>query len=144
VRRHATLGALFGAGGRKVPLVTPALTRGAPDEIGGRGPKAWLRRLRRAEFGQQDKCLGLAELVAAIRADRPHFPPTDFTLHVTELTLAIQAAGPDGASHTPGTRFAPLPRPPGATVPRYADWTRPGPVPRLLSGLIGGLGARRS
>ncbi len=144
VRRHATLGALFGAGGRKVPLATTALTEGAPDEIAGRGPKAWLRRLRRAEFGQQDKCLGLAELVAAIRADRPHFPPPDFTLHVTELTLAIQAAGPDGSSYTPGTRFAPLPRPPDATVPRYADWTRPGPVPRLLSGLIGGLGARRS
>lgn len=145
VRRHAALGALFGAGGRKVPLVRTALTAVSRDEIAGRGPKAWLRRWRRAEFGQQDKCLGLAELADAITVNRPHFPAPDFILHVTELTLAIQAAGPEGSGYTPTTRFEPLSRPDGSErPPRYADWAAPGPLPRLLSGLLGRVGARRS
>jgi predicted dehydrogenase len=146
VRRHAALGALFGSGGRKVPLLRTGRGDGSTDEITGFGPKAWLRRMRRAEFGQQDKCLGLAELADAIATGRPHFPGPEFTLHVTELTLAIQAAGPDGSSYVPTTRFEPLPCPSRNAVrlPRYADWARPGPVPRLLSGLLGRLGARRS
>jgi predicted dehydrogenase len=145
IRRHAALGTLFGVGGRTVPLVRTRLAQRSRDEITGRGPEAWLRRLRRTEVGQQDKCLGLAELVDAIAAQRPHFPAPDLTLHVTELTLAIQAAGPDGCSYLPTTRFEPLSctSTSGPGAPRYAQWARPGLVPRILSGLLGRLGARR-
>jgi predicted dehydrogenase len=147
VRRHALLGAMFGVGGRRVPLVRmpPPGTRDIRDEL-GHGPAAWMKRLRRAEFGQQDKCLGMAELADAIATGRPHFPAPDFTLHVTELTLAIQAAGPDGASFRPETGFAPLALPERTrrAAPDYARWSAPGPVPRLLSRLVGGFGARRA
>ena len=105
-----------------------------------------MKRLRRAEFGQQDKCLGLAELAEAIGEGRPHFPSPDFTLHVTELTLAIQAAGPDGASLRPSTRFDPPVRPSRsmAGTHDYRAWARLGPVPRMLSGLLRRFGARRA
>jgi hypothetical protein len=148
VRRHSILAAPFGVGGRKVPLVQvpPPGEDRIHDEIDGRGPKAWLKRVRRREFGQQDKCLGLAELADAIRNDRPNFPSPDFILHVTELTLAIQAAGPDGASYRPKTRFERLQRPPAvrAASPDYTRFMRPRAVPRALAGLLGGRGARRA
>ncbi len=141
LRRHRGLGALFGIGGRRVPLIRPS----RPDEIAGSGPRAWMKKLKRREFGQQDKCLGLAELAAAIAEGRPHFPPADFTRHITELTLAIQGAGPNGASLAPSTRFAPLKRPEAtqSAAPDYTPWAKPGAVPRLLNGLLGSRGARR-
>lgn len=148
VRRHSVLQWPFGVGGRRVPLVRlppPGETR-ILDEAAGGGPKGWLRRLRRAQFGQQDKCLGLAELADAIAADRPQFPPTDFTLHLTELTLAIQAAGPDGASLRPETTFTPLslPERTRAAAPDYRAFARHGIVPSTLARLLGDMGARRA
>lgn len=148
IRRHSALGWPFGVGGRRVPLVKtpPPGADERLDEIEGGGLKARIKRWRRAEFGQQDKCLGLAELVDAIARDRPHFPPPDFTLHVTELTLAIQAAGPDGSCYSPETTFTPLVRPEHTRVaaPDYAPWTRPAALPRLLARALGQLGARRA
>ncbi|MBU2994066.1 Gfo/Idh/MocA family oxidoreductase [Octadecabacter sp. 1_MG-2023] len=148
IRRHSVLGALFGVGGRRVPLLrTPppgdTLLR---DEIAGQGPKAWLKRLRRREFGQQDKCLGLAELADAINTNRAHFPSPAFTLHITELTLAIQGAGPDGACQRLTTRFDPMQQSPQlrAAAPDYIKWTRLGPVPRFLSKILSRAGARRA
>lgn len=147
LRHGGLLSQALGIGGRRVPLIqTPppgAETR--YDEIKDHGPKAWLKRLRRAQFGQQDKMIGLAELCDAIVQNRPHFPASDFTLHITELTLAIQAAGPDGASHTLETRFAPLSLPDAsrAAAPDYRTYTWPGLVPRALSALLGRAGGRR-
>ena len=82
--------------------------------------------------------MGLAELADAIRTDRAHFPPSDFTLHLTELTLAIQGAGPDGASQTLQTRFDPLPLPERTrtAAPDYTAWQGLALLPRLLSGLL--------
>ena len=101
-------------------------------------PKDWLKRLRRAQLGQQDKCIGLAELADAIETDRAHFPSADFTLHLTELTLAIQGAGPDGASHRLTTRFDPLPLPArtAAAAPDYTGWARPAPIPRMIGAVL--------
>ncbi len=136
VRRNPLLQWPFGTGGRQVPLIRtppPGESR-FHDEIRGHGPRSWLRRLRRAQMGQQDKCLGLAELADAIATNRPHFPPPDFTLHLTELTLAIQAAGPDGQSYQPKTHFAPLSLPDRSRnrAPDFTQWMRPGPIPRLI------------
>lgn len=142
IRRHSVLQWPFGVGGRRVPLIRP--TDSAPDELAGGGLKGWLKRLRRAQFGQQDKCLGLAELASAITEDRPHFPAPDFTLHLTELTLAIQGAGPDGSSYSPNTTFAPLALPECSrtAAPDFLPFAQLGAVPCALSRLLSGLRAR--
>ena len=116
VRSHTLLQSLLGVGGRKVKLM-----RNPPPGAGGRdtSPKArwWsprdlLRTAARRELGQQDKAIGIAELADALRTGRPSFPPHDFTLHLTELTIAIQNAGPYGGSIRLKTSFAPIePRP---------------------------------
>jgi hypothetical protein len=148
IRRHTFLQWPFGTGGRRLPLVRtppPGQTR-IIDELQGGHVKGWLKRLRRSQFGQQDKCFGLAELADAIATDRPHFPSIDFTLHLTELTLAIQAAGPNGACTRLSTRFDPLSMPDSTRqlAPDYTTFAGPGPVPRLVSRLIGNSGARRA
>lgn len=135
IRNNSLLQSLFGVGGRRLPLVA------APPPGASAMPRpegSWLTRLRRAELGQQDKCMGLAELVDAALTGRPQFPSPEFTLHLTELTLAIQGAGPDGASHRMTTRFDPLPLPERtrAAAPDYRPFMRPAPVPRLLASLM--------
>jgi predicted dehydrogenase len=126
VRRHPALGWPFGVGGHRLPLVPPVAP---PPRMGP------VQRLKRAQFGEQDKCAGLAELAAAIAEGRPHFPPPDLTLHLTELTLAIQAGGGRQAMQT---RFDPLPLPGRlAAGPDYRRHARPGLVPRLAARLLG-------
>jgi len=96
VRRSSLLRRLLGVGGRPLPLP-------------GRARVAFsLAALKRREINDQDKVLGVAELAEAIAQDRPAFPPPDFSLHLTELTLAIQAAGVTGAPVRLTTGFAPL------------------------------------
>jgi predicted dehydrogenase len=131
VRRNSALQWPFGVGGRRLPPVPPM----APVPREG-----LVRRVKRDQLGQQDKCAGLAELAHAIAEDRPHFPPPDLTLHLTELTLAIQGAGPDGKAHALETRFEPLPLPDRLRRgPDYAAYARPGLVPRIAGRLLGGV-----
>lgn len=98
VRESTLLRRLLGIGGRVLPPVrrTPRPLPLTPS------------RLRRREEGEQDKVLGIAMVAHAIETGAPCPIPTDFVLHVTELTLTIQAAGRDGASHTLTTTFAPF------------------------------------
>jgi predicted dehydrogenase len=139
VRTNSFLQWLFGVGGRRLPLwrAAPPGSR-RPVDLGGtgRGPKSWLNRLKRRQLGQQDKAVGIAELAEAVAAGRPQFPSHAFTLHLTELTLAIQGAGPDGASHRLTTRFDPLPLPAAADAPDYRRFARPGLAERLSAGLL--------
>ena len=67
-----------------------------------------LAGLRRIQLGQQDKVAGVAELADGIVQERPYFPPLDFTLHLTELTIAIQQAGTSSQSYMTTTSFQPL------------------------------------
>ncbi len=71
------------------------------------GVKAIMSRFKANQLGRQDKTIGISELGVAICENRPHFPSIDFTLHLTELTLAIQSAGPSGFSQNLTTRFDP-------------------------------------
>lgn len=144
VRTRSWLGALFGVGGRSVPLLRtppPGADRIVP--TGGRWwhPKDAAQRWKRRELGQQDKMIGLAELADAVATGRDPFPSPDFTLHLTELTLAIQGAGPDGARHAMQTRFAPvaLPARSAAAGPDYARYARPGWLARRAEGLLDAL-----
>ena len=126
LRQNSLMQSLFGIGGARVPLAASP----APGSTDIHRPKGWKARQR----GQQDKSIGLAELADAIRNDRPHFPAPDFTLHLTELTLAIQGAGPDGASHKMTTTFAPLSLPDRTAKagPDYKRFRKPALVPRVL------------
>lgn len=148
IRQNSLLQSLFGVNGRRLPLAESpppgsqriARTNGSPFS-----PKDWLRRLRRAQLGQQDKCIGLAELADAIATDRPQFPSEDFTLHLTELTLAIQGAGPEGASRLLETSFTPLSLPARTrhAGPDYTHWAQPSVLPRIMARLLSFLrGAR--
>jgi predicted dehydrogenase len=124
VRTNSFLQWLFGIGGRKIPLIRtpPPGSNSLPKKK--RSPKAAFQRFWRNQIGQQDKAMGLAELVDALVTGRPHFPTHDFTLHVTELTLAIQGAGPDGNCHRLRTRFEPvdLPERSREVAPDYRDY----------------------
>jgi predicted dehydrogenase len=139
VRRHSLFRWPFGVGGRRVPLAeTPAPGNDSVYAEAGLGPKAILRRFKRRQLGEQDKCLGLAELADAVAMGRPPFASHDFILHQTELTLAIQAAGVDGKSILLKTRFDPLKLPERTrkVAPNYVTWARPAPIPRLMSGFF--------
>ena len=92
---------VFRGGGKRLKLLE--LTPPGADRIQretGRWwhPKDLLTRLKRHELGQQDKTIGIAELADAIETSRPSFPPHDFSLHLNELTLAIQGAGPEAGA----------------------------------------------
>lgn len=141
VRTRSWLGAIFGVGGRRVPLirtVPPGGGRVALSPVRWWHPGDLIRHWKRAELGQQDKMIGIAELADAVAKGRAPFPGPDFTLHLTELTLAIQAAGPDGACQTLRTRFAPLDLPArsAAAAPDYAAWARPGWLARRAAALL--------
>lgn len=140
VRTRTWLQRPFGVGGRRVPLVTTSPVGGAATR---RDPSPWLPaalvgRVRRREVGQQDKMLGVAELVDAVRTGRTPFPPPDLTLHLTELTLAIQSAGPDGSSRPLETSFTPVPLPPDVQrdAPDYRPFARPHPLARRVEGVL--------
>lgn len=126
VRTNSLLQWLFGVGGRRIPLVRahpPGSSQHTPRPGAQWAPKALLNRFKRRQLGQQDKAIGLAELADAIRTDRPHFPAADFTLHLTELTLAIQGAGAGGVCHAMQTSFAP-PALPVQTMQAAPDYRR--------------------
>lgn len=140
VRVSTPLQRLFGIGGRKLKL-SRNVPPGAPGHVGrdgGWSPKALIRRWKRWELGQQDKCVGVAEMADAIATGRAPFPGPDFILHVNELTLAIQGAGTRGAAHEMTTTFAPLEIPAETlrTAPDYRPLARPSWLGRLAEGVL--------
>ncbi len=132
VRESTLLQRLTGVGGSRIPL-TEVPPPGGTDIVrpGGNALAKW----KAAQRGMQDKSIGLAELADAIETDRPHFPGADFHLHLAELTLAIQGAGPDGASQDLTTSFEPpaLRETVRRAGPDYAGLNPVAPIPRLLS-----------
>ena len=127
VRVNSLLQGLLGVGGRKVKLLRNpppgADARDTSQRARWWSPRDLLRAAARRELGQQDKAIGVAELADALKTGRPSFPPHDFTLHLTELTIAIQNAGPDGGSIRLKTSFAPIePRP--ETLASKLDYAR--------------------
>ncbi len=137
VRESTLLQWLFGVGGRRIPLAPAAAPgrrgTGAGEDRPRWSPAAALARWKRRQYGQQDKCAGIAELVDAVAAGRPHFPSHAFTLHQTELVLAIQAAGPRSCTYETTTRFEPptLPATTWRRAPDYGALTVRPPVERL-------------
>ena len=67
-----------------------------------------MSELRRRQVYAQDKLLGVAEMAKALHEGRPQLLPPDFLLHLNELTLLVQRAGPQGITTVPLTSFKPL------------------------------------
>jgi predicted dehydrogenase len=116
VRRNTLLQGTFGVGGSPLRLV------GSRQSGGRRQAGSLLQRLKRRELGEQDKVVGIAELADAIQAGRPAFPAPDLTLHLTELTVAIQNAGVDGSPYVLQTDFEPV-RPQAETLQATLDYS---------------------
>jgi predicted dehydrogenase len=136
VRTNTLLQSLFGVGGKTIRLLRIPPPGAGRDTLPGTrwwSPGDVLRAARRRELGQQDKTVGIAELADAIQTDRPSFPPPDFTLHLTELTLAIQGAGVSSAAVPLKTTFRPISPRPETLQSRenYAKANAPGPLSRM-------------
>ena len=145
VRTWPWLGRWFGVGGRSLPLVRhakshatttdtlPALSSQSRPSL----PRRLINAVKRREVGAQDKLLGVAATARALATATPCPIPPDFILHVTELTLAIQNAGPDGGATTLTTSFAPLsPIPQAAAVPDARATWRPAFLARHLEPIL--------
>jgi predicted dehydrogenase len=144
VRTDSLMQRLLGVGGRRVPLaMAPPFGVTTPGRhlLGEHSlldPRKWLARLKRVQLGQQDKAIGVAALAHAINSGEEPTASHAFTLHLTELTLAIQAAGPDGRSHKLETQFEPRPLPDRtrATGPDYSRFSRLRLIDRMTEGLL--------
>jgi predicted dehydrogenase len=141
VRIQPILGRLFGVGGRQLPLVEHRksdATRRSSLAVKRSPLRRLVDDLKRREVGAQDKMLGVAEVARALREGSPNPLPTDFLLHVNELTLAIQNAGPGGATVRLETSFEPL-QPMSSTLNSEHDYRaswRPGRLTGKLDSII--------
>ena len=143
VRNQPLLGARFGVGGRALKLLRHFRSHATEAE---KGNKRSLKQkimgyIRRREVYCQDKMLGIAVMVRAIREGKPQPMPADFMLHVNELTLLIQNAGPDGVSQKLKTTFKPVePLPETLAAPvNYKTSYRPRFLERRLGGAVDSL-----
>jgi len=138
-RRQPALGRLFGVGGRKLPLVRRWKSHAVEAERGvGRSVKhKFVSWLRRREVYAQDKLLGPAEMARAIQDGRAQPMPPDFMIHINELTLMIQGAGPHGVATRPTTTFAGVqPVEILGDGPDLSKLGRPPLFERLLNGVV--------
>lgn len=113
VRTSGLLQSVLGVGGRKAALVArPGSELGARiREVlsGKRSPLgAALKAVSRRELVSMDFFRGVAEMADSLREGRRCLLPADFVLHVNEIALAIQGAGPRGGACQMTTCFEPL------------------------------------
>ncbi len=145
-RTQPQIGRLFGIGGQRLALLRRWKSHAIEAERGvGRSVKhKFVSWLRRREIYAQDKMLGIAEMVRAIGENRAQPMPPDFLIHLNELTLLIQRAGPGGVATQPVTTFqsiAPLAEIVAAPQ-NYRDAYRPRLFERVLAGMIESLQRR--
>ena len=146
LRTQPLLGSLFGVGGRRIPLVRRWRSHAVEAERGvGSSPKhklvSWLRN---RESYAKDKLLGIGEMVRAMEEGRPQPMSPDFMLHLNELTLLIQEAGPAGVTMKPVTTFDSFDwMPDTIEEPRnYLTAYRPRASERILGRLVDTLNRR--
>ena len=136
LRAHPGLGRLFGIGGRRVKLARNAKSHAVEKDQQMRSTfkQRLFEWVRRREVYAQDKFAGVAEMARELKAGRPQYLSPDFIMHVNELTLLTQGAGPNGLAVKPTTTFAPLGPIPGteATIKDYRAAARPGLLERLV------------
>ncbi|WP_395019660.1 Gfo/Idh/MocA family protein [Dongia sp.] len=139
-RNQPLIGRALGIGGRRQPLVRRWKSHAVEAERGvGRSLKhKFVSWLRRREIYAQDKLLGIAEMMRALREGRPQPMPPDFLLHLNELTLLIQGSGTDGIATVPKTTFKPLaPLQDAVSGARnYASTYRPHTLEKLMARVV--------
>jgi predicted dehydrogenase len=140
IRTQPLIGRIFGVGGQRLPLVRRWKSHAVEAERGFRRSlkHRFVSWLRRREIYAQDKLLGVAEMVRAMREGRSQPMPPDFLMHINELALLIQRSGPDGITTKPETSFEPIePMPDVAASPRdYRASYRPRITERLFAGIV--------
>lgn len=119
LRKHPMLGRIFGIGGRRVPLVKnwKSIAVEKDQQMRSSLSRKIVEWLRRREVYAQDKLIGVAEMVRELAEGRDQYLSPDFLLHLNELTLLIQSAGPEGIAIKPTTSFSPLGPIPGSIRP---------------------------
>lgn len=119
LRANPFLGRLFGIGGRRLKLVRnwKSVAVEKDQQLHSSLKQRLIEWLRRREVYAQDKLVGVAEMAREIREGRPQYLSPDFLLHLNELTLMIQGAGPHGIAAKPTTSFTPLGPIPGTLKP---------------------------
>ena len=146
VRTQPLIGRLFGISGTRLPLVRRWKSYAVEAERGvGRSLKhRFVSWLRRREVYAQDKLLGIAEMAKAIREGRAQPMPPDFMIHMNEITLLIQRAGPNGVAMKPLTTFKSIEPLPDvlASGKNYLISYRPRFFERLMAGLVESLHKR--
>lgn len=136
-RTQPLIGRWFGVGGQRLKLLRQWKSHAVEAQRGVRLSFkhkiiAWIRR---REIYAQDKFIGIAEMSKALTENRPQPLSPDFLMHVNELTLLIQRAGPDGATTKPVTSFAPIE--PLAEIARAPINFRKAYRPRLMERVLG-------
>lgn len=138
VRVQPLIGRMFGVGGKTLRLLRHWKSHAVESEASGKlsFKQKLVSAIRRREIYAQDKLIGIAEMIRAIEERRPQPTPPDFLMHLNELTLLIQRAGPDGIATRPTTTFSPLfPLPEIANSPTdYRKNYRMSVLERLLGG----------
>lgn len=146
LRAHPALGRLFGIGGYRIPLVQNWKSGAVQkdQQIRSSPKRRFVEWVRRREIYAQDKFVGIAEMAEEIRRGMPQYLTPEFILHVNELTLLVQNAGPHGVAIRPRTTFEALGPIPGtiSKVGNYRDVARLGLVEYVRKILSSRLKAR--
>ncbi|SDF69860.1 Predicted dehydrogenase [Salipiger thiooxidans] len=138
LRAHPTLARLFGIGGRRQTLVRNWKSEAVEKDQQMRSSfrQRMIEWVRRREVYAQDKLIGIAEMARDLDSGKQPYASPEFIMHVNELTLLVQGAGPEGTAVRPTTSFTPLGPIPGSesAVKNYRSETRPRLFERLLTG----------
>ncbi|ESQ91104.1 Gfo/Idh/MocA family protein [Asticcacaulis benevestitus] len=110
LRSHPLLGRLFGIGGRRIKLVKnwKSIAVEKDQQIKSSLVRKLIEWVRRREVYSQDKFVGIAEMAEELRLGREQYLSPHFLMHINELTMLVQAAGPNGVATKPVTTFVPL------------------------------------
>lgn len=120
LRARPMLGRMFGIGGRRLTLIKNWKSAAVEKDQQMRSSlkQKMFEWLRRREVYAQDKLIGVAEMARELSQGEVQYLSPDFLLHLNELTLLIQGAGPDGIAIKPTTSFSPLGPIPGSLQPK--------------------------
>ena len=113
VRSSSFLKYVFGVGGKKQKLVSPAMKQISDRWAEYRAGKinfwrALVRAVSKRELVFMDFFRGVAEMADAIENHQECLLNADFVLHVNELALAMQKAGEAGEPYKVTTSFEPV------------------------------------
>ena len=139
------IGRLLGIGGRRLPLVRRWKSHGAHERpVGASLKNRFVSWLRHRQIYATDKFIGVAEMVRAMQEARPQPLSPEFLLHLNELTLMIQRAGPQGSTTTPSTTFEKFAWLPDtiAPPPDYRATYRPKFFEKMFTGAVAALHRR--